>query len=47
LITSNFDHISTLTISAVQFLVLHEMHEGEYTSAWNLVGMGQTASSHC
>lgn len=39
LITSNFDHISTMTISAVQFLVLHEMHEGEYTSAWNLVGM--------
>ncbi|KAL7917185.1 hypothetical protein ACQKWADRAFT_307392 [Trichoderma austrokoningii] len=44
LITSNFDHISTLTISAVQFLVLHEMHEGEYTSAWNLVGIATRMS---
>ncbi|KAL7780934.1 hypothetical protein V8C43DRAFT_248182 [Trichoderma afarasin] len=44
LITSNFDHISTMTISAVQFLVLHEMHEGEYTSAWNLVGIATRMS---
>lgn len=29
---------STLTISAIQFLALHEMHDGNYTSAWNLVG---------
>ncbi|KAH0531155.1 hypothetical protein TsFJ059_000023 [Trichoderma semiorbis] len=44
LITSNLDHISTMTISAVQFLVLHEMHEGEYTSAWNLVGIATRMS---
>ena len=39
LIMDNFNRVSTLTITAIQFLVLHEMHGGEYTSAWNLVGM--------
>jgi hypothetical protein len=38
LITKNLDRISTLTMSAIQFLALHEMHEAEYTSAWNLIG---------
>ena len=39
LIMDNFNRVSTLTITAIQFLALHEMHGGEYTSAWNLVGM--------
>ena len=38
IISKNLDRVSTLTTSAIQFLVLHEMHEAEYTSAWNLVG---------
>ena len=38
LISKSLDRVSTLTTSAIQFLVLHEMHEAEYTSAWNLVG---------
>lgn len=38
LIMKNLDRVSTLTMSAIQFLVLHEMHEAEYTSAWNLAG---------
>ena len=38
LIMKSLDGISTLTMSAIQFLVLHEMHEANYTSAWNLAG---------
>ena len=38
LIMKNTAAMSTLTISAIQFLALHEMHDGKYTSAWNLVG---------
>jgi hypothetical protein len=39
IVLRSLDRISTLTTSAIQFLVLHEMHEAQYTSAWNLVGM--------
>lgn len=39
IVLRSLDRISTLTASAIQFLVLHEMHEAQYTSAWNLVGM--------
>jgi hypothetical protein len=38
LIMKSLDRVSTLTMSAIQFLVLHEMHQAEYTSAWNLAG---------
>jgi hypothetical protein len=38
IIMRNMGGSSTLTISAIQFLALHEMHNGNYTSAWNLVG---------
>jgi hypothetical protein len=38
LVMKSLDRISTLTMSAIQFLVLHEMHEANYTSAWNLAG---------
>lgn len=38
LIMKSLDHMSTLTISAIQFLALHEVHEGEFTAGWNLVG---------
>jgi hypothetical protein len=38
IIMKNMGGSSTLTISAIQFLALHEMHNGNYTSAWNLVG---------
>ncbi|KAK2591191.1 hypothetical protein QQS21_011125 [Conoideocrella luteorostrata] len=39
IVMRNLSGSSTLTISAIQFLALHEMHEGNYTSAWNLVGI--------
>lgn len=38
LIMKSLDRVSTLTMSAIQFLALHEMHEAQYTSAWNLIG---------
>ena len=38
MIFRSLDHVSTLTITAIQFLVMHDMHEGDFTSAWNLVG---------
>jgi hypothetical protein len=38
LVMKSLDRVSTLTMSAIQFLALHEMHEAEYTSAWNLIG---------
>ncbi len=50
LIMNSFHRLSTLTIAAIQFLVLHELHGGEYTSAWNLVGTAElersTSASH-
>ncbi|CZR64015.1 uncharacterized protein PAC_13912 [Phialocephala subalpina] len=39
LIFRSLDRISTLTISAIQFVALHEMHQGDYTSAWNLTSI--------
>ncbi|KAE8440368.1 hypothetical protein EG329_008327 [Mollisiaceae sp. DMI_Dod_QoI] len=36
LVFGSLDCISTLTVSAIQFLILHEMHQGKYTSAWNM-----------
>jgi hypothetical protein len=39
LVMKSLNRVSTLTMSAIQFLALHEMHEAEYTSAWNLIGM--------
>lgn len=38
MIMKNMDTVSTLSISAIQFLALHEMHDGNYTTAWTLVG---------
>ncbi|KAI9739922.1 MAG: hypothetical protein M1818_004978 [Claussenomyces sp. TS43310] len=35
----SLDHISSLTISAIQFLAMHDMHEAQFTSAWNLIGI--------
>lgn len=45
LIMKSLDHVSTLTISAIQFLALHDMHQGEYTSACNLVGTSRNNPS--
>lgn len=35
----SLDSISTLNISVLQFLATHEMQEGNFMSAWNLIGV--------
>ncbi|KAH8797737.1 hypothetical protein F5884DRAFT_814652 [Xylogone sp. PMI_703] len=39
LIFDRLDHISTLTVVALQLLVLNDIQEGNLTSAWNLLGI--------
>lgn len=36
----SLDRISSLTVSAIQFLALHEIHGAEYTAAANVAGTG-------
>lgn len=38
LVTRSLNRRSTLTITALQFLALHEMHNGDFTAASNLAG---------
>lgn len=39
MLMKNLDQISTLPLLAVQTLVMHDIHEADITSAWNLTGM--------
>ena len=39
-IMRSLDGISSLTVSAIQFMALHEMHGAEYTAAANIAGKG-------
>lgn len=39
LICQELNKATTLTISAIQFIIMHDMHEGNFTSASNFVGM--------
>lgn len=39
-IMRSLDRTSSLTVSAIQFLALHEIHGAEYTAAANIAGMG-------
>jgi hypothetical protein len=38
LIFEGMDHVSTLTVTAILFVAMHDMHEANFTSAWNLIG---------
>ncbi len=39
LVFKSIDRVSTLTMTACQFLAMHDFHEAQYMSAWNLIGM--------
>lgn len=39
MVMENLDQISTLPILALQTLAMHDVHEADITSAWNLTGM--------
>ena len=38
LIFNSLDCVSTLTMTAIQFQVMHDIHEARFVSAWNLIG---------
>jgi hypothetical protein len=42
IVFQGLDSISTLNISVLQFIAVHDMQEGRFMSAWNLIG----ASAH-
>lgn len=39
MVMENLDQISTLPLLALQTLAMHDVHEADITSAWNLTGM--------
>lgn len=39
MVMENLDQISTLPILALQTLAMHDVHESDITSAWNLTGI--------